>query len=266
MRQPNADPSRAKPPSGDPGAAQYSLRAAERVCDILDLFAARGGSLSFGSLVTETGMPKGTMVRYLSVLEARNYVDRDADTLEYRLGTAALGLRSEATERLLEVAHPYLEALRDASGETVNLGLLSGRRISYVAIVESQRGVRLAAKPGDRDYIHCTALGKAVAAQMPEAWVRETVQAEGLPPRTDRTITTLELLLQELEQVRRQGWAMDDRENENDGRCIGVSIPSGPIPAAVSVSAPSSRLPLTGVPELTSRIRDTVAKIAAGLT
>lgn len=77
-----------------------------------------------------------------------------------------------------------MEKLRDEHDETANLGILKGDSVIYLDIAESKRGVRLAANRGDRDLVHSTALGKAVAVHLPEERVRGMLQRTGLPPPT----------------------------------------------------------------------------------
>ncbi len=103
---------------------------------------------------------------------------------------------------------------------------------------------------GSRDPLYCTALGKATAAQLPEARVRKLLRGVEMPQRTPAIITSLDRFLAELDLVRRQGRAVDDRENEDDGRCVAVGIPDSRIPAALSLSVPASRFPLKDIPRV----------------
>jgi IclR family transcriptional regulator, acetate operon repressor len=99
--------------------------------------------------------------------------------------------------------------------------------------VESLNGVRLAARPGIRDPIHSTAIGKAIAGQLAEDQVRALLEPR-LPRYTDRTITSVEDYLTELEKVRVQGYAVDDEEQEIGVRCVAVPLPGAPALTALS--------------------------------
>ena len=170
----------------------YSLRAVDRVCAILDLLQQSVDGISLNTVVEATGMPKSSAYRYLWTLEAHRYVERDEETGLCRLGLGFLGMQSRHLELLREVARPWLEKLRDEFGETSNLGVLDSDRIIYVDIIESRRGVRLAAARGDRDPLHSTALGKAIAAHLSEKRVRDILARSGMPRRSASTITTIE--------------------------------------------------------------------------
>ncbi len=113
------------------------------------------------------------------------------------------------------------------------------------------------------DPIYCTALGKAIAAQLPEEQVAELLDQIDLKPRTGHTITSSEGFLAELDAVRRQGYAVDDGENEEDGRCVAVAILGTRLPAALSVSAPSSRFPMEDVPAVAARLGEMARHLAS---
>src|SRR5690606_35356995 len=128
------------------------------------------------------------------------------------IGPAFLPLQSQQLSVLADRARPMLNRLRDTFAETINLGILDRNRVSYIEIVESPKSVRLAARPGDRDPIHCTALGKAIASVLEPERVRAILDAEGMPRRTATTITSVQAYLDELDRVRDLGYALDDQE------------------------------------------------------
>lgn len=238
----------------------YSVRAVERVCLILSRLQETVDGITLNEVISTTGLPKSSAFRYLWTLENNHYIERGDDSL-FRLGLGFLGMQSRHLEILRERAQPTLERLRDEFGETANLGLLDRDRVIYIDIVESRRGVRLAAVPGDHDPLHSTALGKAIASRLPEERVREILATTALPRQTDNTITTIEHFAEELDKVRRLGYAIDDRENEEDGRSVAVPLLATRLPAAISVSGPSYRFPL---PEM-KIVAEALVKAAAGL-
>jgi IclR family transcriptional regulator, acetate operon repressor len=236
-------------------ASAYSIRSVERVVDLLELLASAESPVSLRHLAEAADLPKSSAFRYLATLESRGYAVRDPDGSGYLLGPAFPRSAHRMLDDLVEAAHPHLELLAKSAGETVNLGILSGSRVSYADIVESSRQVRLAAKVGDRDRIHSTALGKAIASQLSEDAVRHLLRVEGMPVLTKRTIDDPDAYLTALAAVREQGYAVDDRENENDGRCVAVALAIPGLQAAVSLSAPASRFPVGEVPHVAEQLR-----------
>jgi IclR family acetate operon transcriptional repressor len=239
----------------------YTVRAVDRVCAILDLLQGSIEGTSLIDVAQATELPKSSAFRYLWTLEARRYVERDLDTGLYRLGLGFVGMQSRQVEMLRQRARPLLEEVRDTFGETVNLGILDGDGVIYLDIVESRRGVRLAARRGDRDPIHSTALGKAIAANLPMPRVREILDHSGMPTRTDATITSPDDYFSELEKVRRTGYAVDNEENEVDGRCVAVPILGIPLPAAISLSAPAARFPMPQVRQVASALHEVAQRL-----
>ena len=251
--------------NGDGGRTSYSIRAVHRVCEILDLLqqAPRGAALL--DVARATRLPKSSAFRYLATLERRRYVERDPATGSYRAGSAFLPLRAHEPELLARRARPHMERLRDQLEETINLGMLEGNRIIYLEIVESHRSMRLAARRGDRDPLHATALGKAIAAHLAERRVRAILEAEGMARLTPRTLTTLDAYLTELAATRERGYAVDDGEHEIDGRSVAVPVRSSNLPAALSYSAPATRFPVERAEEVAAVLREIAAEVAGEL-
>jgi len=221
---------------------RYSVRAVMRVMDILDLLQDSPEGRSLVEVSAAVELPRSSTYRYLSTLETRGYVQRDVVTGLYRFGLAFLPSHGRHLEVLSARARPVMEELRDRLGETINLGVLDGNRVVYLEILESNKAVRLAARRGDRDPIHSTALGKAIASRIGSDAVVAILAAEGMPKRTSKTITDQARYLAELEKVRSQGYAVDVGENEEEGRCVAVPIQNSRVLAAISLSAPDARL------------------------
>jgi IclR family acetate operon transcriptional repressor len=243
----------------------YSIRAVQRVCDLLDLLQQEPAGASLARAAEVTKLPKSSAFRYLVTLEQRRYVERDPVTGDYRLGLALLPMQARQLDVLTRRARPYLDRLQADFGETTNLGLLDGNRVVYLDIVESPHAMRLVASKGHRDPLHSTALGKAIAAQLPVEQVRAILRTEGMPRHTDRTITTQREYLAQLDVVRERGYAIDDGENEVGARCVGVAVPSGNLPLALSIAGPAARLTTERVPEIAERLRAVAGELAGEL-
>jgi IclR family transcriptional regulator, acetate operon repressor len=243
-------------------ATAYPLRAVDRVCDVLDVLANSPTDVSLSEVAVSTGMPKSSAFRYLNALEARRYVERNATSGSYRLGLAFRPKNTRLIERLTGLARPMLETLRDQIQETTNLGVLDGAFVVHSVVAESPHMMRLAAREGERGYIHSTALGKAICATLPEDRVRTILAASGMPRYTAATITDAERYLVELERVRSNGYGLDDAENQSSGRCVAVAIEGLELPAGVSVSAPADRFPSEGIEKIVKQLR----KVARSLS
>jgi IclR family transcriptional regulator, acetate operon repressor len=228
--------------SSNDGGERYAVRAVVRVMDILDLLQDSPEGQTLVEVSNAVDLPRSSAYRYLSTLETRGYVQRDGANGNYRFGLAFLPSHGSHVEVLAARARPIMGQLRDRLGETINLGVLDGNRVVYLEILESNKAVRLAARRGDRDPIHSTALGKAIASRISSEKVRAILSAEGMPRRTSHTLTDEAGYLAELDKVRAQGYAFDLGENEEDGRCIAVPFQTSRVLAAISLSAPAARM------------------------
>jgi DNA-binding IclR family transcriptional regulator len=234
-----------RPAEAARAAPDYSIAVLDRALDVLEALAEGGEPLGVTALARRVGATKSAAYRILANLERRGFVSKDATTARYALGTrlAYLGQRSLGAFDLRQVARPVLEELHARFHETVNLGVLEGDEVVYIDMIESHHGLRMAARVGARDSVHSTSVGKAMFAFLPPEAIERRLQRP-LPRRTPHTIADPARLRRELERVRSRGVAEDHAENELGARCVGAPVfdHAGGVIAAISVSAPESRL------------------------
>jgi len=137
---------------------------------------------------------------------------------------------------------PFLAQLVRETGETANLAMLDGDEVVYIAQVPSAHSMRMFTEPGRRVRPHCTAVGKALLAQLPPREARALLEQGGMPAYTPTTITDPDLLVAHLEVIRKQGYAVDEGEQEIGVRCFAVAVPDAPAPLAISTSGPQARM------------------------
>ena len=224
-----------------------------KMLDILEVIKTTESGFKLADLSRAVEMPKATVYRILTTLEGRGYLDRSTDG-SYRMAKKLFDMqRTEPLEQVLNrVAQPFMERLATSTKETVNLGILDAGEVVVINTVESPQAVRMSSKIGNRRLPHSTALGKVLLSGLPDKEVVRLIRIKGLPRLTDQTLTTRAAVLAEVEKVRQQGWALDNQENELDGRCIGAPIkgPDGRILAALSVSGPVFRMDTARAHEL----------------
>lgn len=242
----------------------YNVRAVERVCRILNIVQEQPKGVSLGEVADASELPKTSAFRYLWTLEQFGYVRRDTGG-SYRVGPGIVSMTPHRMDALVASARGWLAQLRDETKETLSLGVMDGQQVVYHAVAESPRAVRLTEQVGARELVHSTALGKVLAAQMPDDAIRRLLHSQGMPALTENTFTSPEDFMIEMQRVRRQGYAVNNQENENDGRCVGVAIDGIQLPAAISLSAPANRLPMTAVPTMAKLLRTAAERIAADL-
>lgn len=224
--------------------SNMEVKSLHRALDILETIGNSQIPLSLKKITEMTGLPKPTVYRLLRNLEERKYVACDSNG-NYRVGMQLL-LVSRWAERDFEVkqlAKPHLEFLGKLSQETVHLAVLYQDQVLYVDTVESPHALRLVAKLGSTNGVHCTALGKALLIRHSDDEIVKILAKQGMEKRTEYTITTPVDYLREMRLVRARGYSLDNMESELAGRCVGAPIydHTGSVVAAISVSGLSSR-------------------------
>ncbi|HLJ90211.1 MAG TPA: IclR family transcriptional regulator [Candidatus Angelobacter sp.] len=224
----------------------YQVQVLDRALAILDVLSADGPDLSLGEISEKLGLHKSTAHRLIMVLERHKLIERNSVNGRYRLGLKLFELGTRAVSRLdlRERARPVLERLVLETSETVHLCILDDTEVVYLDKVEPTRSVRMASSVGRRNPAHCTAVGKAMLAYLPEAQVEAIVRKLGFKAMTANTITNFHDLKVELAAIRERGYAVDNEEIEEGVRCVSCVVrdfSGGPV-AAVSVSGPSFRL------------------------
>ncbi|MFI6348269.1 IclR family transcriptional regulator [Streptomyces sp. NPDC050560] len=240
------------------------VQSLERAFDLLERMADAGGEVGLSELSTSSGLPLPTIHRLMRTLVACGYV-RQQPNRRYALGPRLIRLGESASRLLGTWARPYLARLVAETGETANMALLDGDEVVYVAQVPSKHSMRMFTEVGRRVLPHATGVGKALLAQLPPDEVRALLARTGMPATTDRTITTPNAFLAALDEVRRQGYAMDDNEQEIGVRCLAVTVPGSPTAAAISISGPAGRLTEGATEEIVPVLRDVAVELAGAL-
>ena len=223
------------------------VQSVDRVFGLLEHLADGGGSLSLSELAVRSHLPMPTIHRLIRSLVNQGYV-RQETSKRYALGPRLIRLGESASRMLGSWAMPYLVELVDTYGETTNMAMLEGDACVYVAQVPSPRAMRMFTEVGRFVMPHCTGVGKAILSTLPDPDVRALLGRTGMPPRTEHTITSPDAMIAALGAVRKQGYAVDDGEQELGVRCVAVPIRGLPFRAALSVSGPSSRVTVEQVP------------------
>jgi IclR family acetate operon transcriptional repressor len=246
----------------------YIVQPVYKALQVLRCLGDERRELALSEICYRVDLPKTTVFRYLQTLCASGFVTHDTDTDLYRIGLRVWELGQSLHEplRIRDIALPPMRNLRDHFNETVNLGILDGPEVVYLEIIESRRSLRMQAQLGGRDPVYSTALGKAVLAFKPEEhWILHL--PNDLAARTDRTVTSLANLRQDLVQVRERGYALDDEENEEGARCIAAPVLNhqGQPIAAVSLSAPVSRMSDRLLPKAAAAVIETATTLSQRL-
>jgi IclR family transcriptional regulator, acetate operon repressor len=223
------------------GQASGGVQSIERAFDLLEMLADAGGAVGLSELAATSGLPLPTVHRLIRTLVNRGYVRQEASR-RYTLGSRLIRLGETSSRMLGTWLRPFLAQLVRQTGETANLAMLDGDEVVYIAQVPSPHSMRMFTEPGRRVRPHCTAVGKALLAQLPVEQARALLDRDGMPAFTPTTITDPDLLIAHLEVIRKQGYAVDEGEQEIGVRCFAVAVPDAPGSLAISTSGPQARM------------------------
>jgi DNA-binding IclR family transcriptional regulator len=230
----------------DDVAERYNIRSVERTLRLLSTLSD-GKLRSLTELSGAIGLSNSTTFRILATLAHSNYVERDSRSGGYRLGLACLelGQAYRAGSDIRQVALPELERLRDDTKETVHLAMLDRMEVVYLEKLNGLHAVQvMSSRVGGRLPAYCTGLGKVLLAYADPEAVRAHFEAAGLRAYTQTTIATASALMDHLQEVRCQGYALDEGEHEADVRCVAAPVfdSSSQSVAAISVAGPAGRM------------------------
>ena len=242
-----------------PGYVQRTLIA-------LDLLSDR--SMSTAELASALAVHRRTASRLVDVMRQSGWIEDDPeDSPRLRLSLRALTVAGKLMARmdLVRIATPFVTSLRDRINESSHLAVPSDGWVVPVVDKWSTHAIAYRSKLGERTYIHASAVGKAVAAYNAEQL--GIAVRRGLPRFTPWTITDVDRLEEELAEVRARGYAIDDRENQPEIRCIAAPVRDGlgNVVGAVGVSGPIVRVTTEAVPDLAAIVLEEARRLSHAL-
>lgn len=221
------------------------IQVSDRIFRVIETLANCGPS-GLIELSKKLDLNKSTVHRILNALICMGYVKQDLATSKYFLSFKICEIASQVQEKIsvIDIARPFLKQLVRDTGETVHLVQMDGTSAIYIDKVESDLNtVRLVSRIGKRIPLYCSGVGKSIMAGLPDLQIKELWEQSEIQSLTPHTIVDLELFMDEINKIRRDGFAVDNEENELGVRCVAVSLKDyGGNCYAFSISAPSNRL------------------------
>jgi DNA-binding IclR family transcriptional regulator len=209
--------------------------------------------------------PKNSTLRLIQALVERGWAVRDPATLRIQLTAKVLrlGQPRNGDLSLTECSLPFMRELRDQSGETVQLGILTGDACVIIEKQESCLPVRIGVNVGLRLALHDNAPGKVLIAFQDEQERERLLREIPLSATTAHTITDRDQLRRQCDLVRETGYALDMEENYEGIRCVAAPVLDRPghALAAVWISGPSKRLPESILPKMAALVTSAARKI-----
>ena len=227
-------------------ASEYIVHSVSHALDILESFLGEEAEQGVTCLSLKLRLPKNNIFRLLSTLQCRGYVEQNENTGNYRLGMKTFELGQAFLRRmgLVNQAHSILDNLVTQTSETSYLSVYEDGEIIYVDMVETKHPVRIIPMIGKRVPAHCTAVGKVQLAYKSQEEIRRIIKEKGLKGYTPNTIINEEAFLKHLEEVARDGYALDIEEYEEEVQCVACPVwdYTNSVVAGVTISGPTLRM------------------------
>lgn len=234
----------------------------DRALRILQIIGEHPRGITLNEMSRLLGVPKSSLHRLLAALRYRGFATQHEATGPYFLGTELLAtaFRFYDALDLRTLIQPLLKNIVAELNETTHMAVLDGAHVVYQDKIETTRTIRLTSMVGGRNPAHATGVGKALLAwtYTTDDALHEWISQHGpLVARTRKTLTSESQLSAELHRIRERGYALDLEENEYGVHCVGVPVFVGKdIPAAaISVTTPKDRMPVTRQKQIAATVR-----------
>lgn len=227
-------------------ATTKNIQSVERAFSILELFSRSGcAEQSVKEIAEALDLNKSTAFGLINTLTNLGYLQQNERNQRYALGLKLLSLSDavKVQNLIIQAVHPYLEQINRQYGETVHCAVQENDGVIYVDKVESTGAIYIGTRIGTHNDLYCTGVGKCILAFMPPEDQKRILSGE-LQPRTPNTIRTAEQLRQTIEEVRREGYAIDNEEIAEGLFCVAVPVFAAPetVACAISVSGMTPRI------------------------
>lgn len=242
-------------------------QSVEKVLQIIEIMTRQSGPMRLQDVALKAEMPPSTTLRMLNTLLVYGYVNQDPHTLRYSLSLKFAQIGSMVCDQvsLRDIAHPLLVELSQRCQESGCLAIEQEMEVVYTDVVDGPDSMlKIMQRIGKRAPMHSTGVGKLLLLNYSNRQLGEYIAAKGLPALTPNTLVTREALVGKLEEIRAQGYALDDEECELGARCVAAPVRdfSGKIVAGISVSGPVSRMSMERINIIAPVVMETAAKIS----
>lgn len=241
------------------------IQSLDRGLQILGILGKKR-SAGVTELAKELGVDKSTAFRMLDTMMRHNLIQQDENTAKYKLGIGILRLSQQLLNNLniINISRPFMRALVDFTNESAHLCSLSNDKAYVVDQVISNSIIKVSATIGLEEPIYCSSVGKCILAFMTEEKREKILEKIDLKPYTSKTITSKEMLIAHLEQIRLNGYALDDEELNVGVRCIAAPIFNhmGKVKNSIGISGPATRMDTENISIYSEKVKETARLIS----
>jgi DNA-binding IclR family transcriptional regulator len=220
----------------------FQNQTLSRALLVLEAVGSRQTNWGVRELSRETGLNVATVYRILSTLHGAGYLEREADTQRYSLGPKIMKLAGQykLQNSVASIAEKVFESYADRFQHNFYLGELCEYEVIYLVSMDGRGPIRIAIEPGGSIELHTTALGKLLLAYQTDEYLQSFLKIKLLKPFTARTITDAAILCNQIEEIRKSGFATNDGEHYDDIAAVAAPVfdHHGSVSMAVSLAFP----------------------------
>ena len=245
------------------------IQSVARALSILDLFDDTTESLSIKEISNKLDLNKSTVHSLLKTLKHYGYIRQDEISQNYSLGWKLYERGNLVASQidLKSVAARHLKALNMNTNETVHLVIRLEQEALYIDKINGHNSLVIYSRIGKKVPLHSSAVGKVLTAYLPQEIFNQIFKNYDFKLATARTITDLDTFQQEIEKVRKQGYAKDNEENELGIICLAMPVYNytNTVVGAVSVSTPKTHFTEEKEKEILTYLTACVEEISSEL-
>jgi len=238
----------------------------QRGLQIVEMVAEMAEPPTLSAIARQSKLNLSTTHHILKALMEFGYLIQAPETHIYSLSSKLFRLTRQTwtVEQLAEIATPFLEKLGSLTGEGTSLAVLRNGHVIIAAKQEQEGPLRVVQRIGESRPIYCTAVGKVLAAGLPEPEFEKLVERIDFQRKTPKTITSPAEFRKEMARIRKKGVAFDNEEHIKGVRCLAAPIRdySGETRAALCVVGPKDNL----LPKRMSKVQHDLLAVAAALS
>ncbi len=238
----------------------------KRGLQIVELVAEMAEPPTLSAIARKSKLNRSTAHHILKALVDFGYLVQVPETHIYSLSSKLFQLtqRSWTVEQLAEIATPFLEKLGNLTGESTSLAVFRDGRVIIAAKQEQEGPLRVVQRIGESRPVHCTAVGKVLAAALSDQELEDLIEQTDFQKMTPKTITSPTVFRKEMDEIRKKGVAFDNEEHFKGVRCLAVPIKdySTQTRAALCVVGPKDNLS----PKRMNRVQRDLLAVAAELS
>lgn len=246
-----------------PASTHQSLK---RGLQIVEMVAEMAEPPTLSTIARKSKLNRSTTHHILKALVEFGYLVQTPETHIYSLSSKIFRLtrRTWTTEQLAEIATPFLEELGSLTGEGTSLAVLRNGHVTIAAKQEQDGPLRVVQRIGESRPVYCTAVGKVLAAALPEEELEELIERTDFKRKTPKTITSPNIFRKEMARIRKKGVAVDNEEHIKGVRCLAAPVRdySGETRAALCIVGPKHNL----MPKRLGKLQQDLLSVAAALS